>query len=140
MYKLEVAIVDEAYIVCECILVHTALCITLRLCVNLPAEMEETAPFLDSVHVQLSGKGPDVNKVNYIQSNGNLILHMVKNKSVRLGKALKWDKVPIVHSCSYMYNLTTSWMHTIMCKWRFLYFSWNMQLYNWMDWRTLLAR
>jgi len=65
---------------------------------------------------------------------------MVKNKSVRLGEALKWAKVSIVHSCSYMYNPTTSWMHTIMCKWRFLYFSWSMQLYNWMDWRTLPAR
>jgi len=50
-------------------LVYTALCNTLQLCVNLPAEMEETVPFLDSVHVQLSGKGPDVNKVNYFKSS-----------------------------------------------------------------------
>jgi len=36
-------------ILCMNALVYTALCNTLQLCVNLPAEMEETVPFLDSV-------------------------------------------------------------------------------------------
>ena len=43
---------------------HFGVYITLQLCVNLPAKMEEPAPFLDSVHVQLSGKETDVNMVN----------------------------------------------------------------------------
>jgi len=46
---------------------HFGVYITPQLCVNLPAEMEEPAPFLDSVHVQLIGKGTDVNMVNPFQ-------------------------------------------------------------------------